>query len=165
MSEIRKFPHGGFDVTVLKKSDILNCIDDNIIDKDVAFAVIDQCERDAANFINEGKWTGIPYIGNIRVPKVKLMEREDEQKELIAEAKETLNKQQYVMFRKSLIVENAVKVKKHRLYNYITSMAVNANRNLYNKLCDKKGENFAKVFIYSCYKATPIITDEQQIVD
>ena len=36
MSEQFKFPNGGYEVTVLRKQDILDCIDDNIIDKEIA---------------------------------------------------------------------------------------------------------------------------------
>ena len=35
MSEQFKFPNGGYEVTVLRKQDILDCIDDNIIDKEL----------------------------------------------------------------------------------------------------------------------------------
>ena len=50
MADTFKFPNGGYDVTVLKRQDILDCIDANIIDKEVALAIVDQCELDAAEF-------------------------------------------------------------------------------------------------------------------
>ena len=37
MSDIYKFPSGGYEVTVFKKQDILDCIDNNILDKEIAF--------------------------------------------------------------------------------------------------------------------------------
>ena len=42
MADTYKFPGGGYDVTVFKKQDVLDCIDKNILDKDVALAVIEQ---------------------------------------------------------------------------------------------------------------------------
>ena len=74
MADTYKFPGGGYDVTVFKKQDVLDCIDKNILDKDVALAFIEQLEVDAANFLKEGRWTGIPFIGNIRIPKLRQLE-------------------------------------------------------------------------------------------
>ena len=34
MADTYKFPGGGYDVTVFKKQDVLDCIDKNILDKD-----------------------------------------------------------------------------------------------------------------------------------
>ena len=68
MSDIFKFPRG-YDVKILRKSDVIASINANIIDKDVALAIVKKCEIDAANFLREGRWAGIPYIGNIRIPK------------------------------------------------------------------------------------------------
>ena len=65
-TEIRKFPNG-YDVRVVRKQDILDCIDENIIDKEIALELITQCEIDACQYINEGKWTGLPYIGSVRL--------------------------------------------------------------------------------------------------
>ena len=90
MADIYKFPSGGYEVTVCKKQDILDCIDKNIIDKEVALAIVERCEIDAANFLKEGRWTGIPFIGNIRIPKLKQLEESPEQQALIAEAKANL---------------------------------------------------------------------------
>ena len=90
MADTFKFPNGGFDVKICRRKDIIDCIDENIIDKDVALAVIDKCEFDAANFLQQGRWTGIPFIGNIRIPKSKLLEESPEQQALIQEAKERL---------------------------------------------------------------------------
>ena len=39
--EVRKFPAmGGYDVTIVNKNDILKTIDDNIIDKEIAYEII-----------------------------------------------------------------------------------------------------------------------------
>lgn len=63
--DTRKFPRG-YDVTIVRKEDVLEAIDDNIIDKEVALDLIKQLELDASNFIKEGRWTSLPFIGTIR---------------------------------------------------------------------------------------------------
>ena len=40
MADTYKFPGGGYDVTVFKKQDVLDCIDKNILDKDVAYEIV-----------------------------------------------------------------------------------------------------------------------------
>ena len=149
MADTFKFPNGGYDVTVLKRQDILDCIDANIIDKEVALAIVDQCELDAAEFIKEGRWTGLPFIGNVRVPKAKLMEEDPVQQALIDEAKATLDSKQYIMFRRQLSSDNYKRASNERYFNYIVSQAVTKNRKLYLKLCDTKGEHYAKIFLFA----------------
>ena len=149
MADTFKFPNGGYDVTVLKRQDILDCIDANIIDKEVALAIVDQCELDAAEFIKEGRWTGLPFIGNVRVPKAKLMEEDPVQQALIDEAKATLDSKQYIMFRRQLSSDNYKRAANERYFNYIVSQAVTKNIKLYLKLCDTKGEHYAKIFLFA----------------
>lgn len=156
MADTFKFPNGGYDVRVCRKQDILDCIDKNIIDKDIALAIVEQCEMDAANFIREGRWTGIPFIGNIRVPKAKLMENDPAQQALIEEAKENLDPTQYIMFRRQLSSYNHHQVKQDRYFKYIVSMAITKNRKLYNKLCEKKGERYARIFLYASKHITAV---------
>lgn len=156
MSEIYKFPNGGYDVVVMKRKDVLKCIDDNIIDKDIALDIIEHCELNAAKFLNEGRWTGIPYIGNIRVPVAKQMESNPEQQALIKDAKEMLDPNQYILFRKTLNAENAKNAKFHRFFNYMTSVAVNKNKTKFKELCRLKGEAFAKVYLFSLTQITAV---------
>lgn len=156
MADTFKFPNDGYDVTIFRKQDILDCIDENIIDKDIALAIIEHCEFQAASFIREGKWTGIPFIGNIRVPKSIQLLKSNEQQALIQEAKEQLGREQYIMFRKQLNKENVKQVAQNRYYKYITSIAVNKNRKLYKKLCDTKSEHYARLFLYCSYEVTAV---------
>lgn len=150
MADIYKFPNNGYEVIVCKRQDIIDCINKNIVDIDIALAVVDQCEKDAAEFIKQGRWAGLPFIGNVRIPKAKLMEESPEQKELLKEAKELLDAKQYIMFRKKLSSENSILVKNNRYFNYITSVAANKNKKLYKKLCKEKGENYSRIFLFSC---------------
>ena len=162
MADTYKFPGGGYDVTVFKKQDVLDCIDKNILDKDVALAFIEQLEVDAANFLKEGRWTGIPFIGNIRIHKLRQLEESPEQQALIAEAKENLNTDKYILFRTQLGKENSKHIKQERYYRYITSIAISHNRRLYKKLCKEKGEYFARIYLYASYNITSL--DNEYII-
>ena len=162
MGDTYKFPGGGYDVTVFKKQDVLDCIDKNILDKDVALAFIEQLEVDAANFLKEGRWTGIPFIGNIRIPKLRQLEESPEQQALIAEAKKNLDADKYILFRTQLGKENSKHIKQERYYRYITSIAVSHNRRLYKKLCEEKGEYFARIYLYASYNITSL--DNEYII-
>ena len=164
MADTYKFPGGGYDVTVFKKQDVLDCIDKNILDKDVALAFIEQLEVDAANFLKEGRWTGIPFIGNIRIPKLRQLEESPEQQALIAEAKKNLDADKYILFRTQLGKENSKHIKQERYYRYITSIAVGKNRHLYKKLCDTKGEVYARLYLYATHNITSL-DNEYVILD
>ena len=164
MADTYKFPGGGYDVTVFKKQDVLDCIDKNILDKEIALAFIEQLEIDAANFLKAGRWTGITFIGNIRIPKRLQLEETPEQQALIKEAKETLDSNKYILFRTQLGKENSKHVKQERYYRYITSIAISHNRKLYKKLCEEKGEYYARIYMYSSYNITSL-DNEYVILD
>lgn len=163
MADTFKFP-GGYDVTVFKKQDILDCIDKNIIDKEIALAIVEQCEIDASKFISEGRWTGLPFIGNIRPSKLKQLESSPEQQAIIEAAKETLDEDKYVLFRKQLAIENSIHIKHERYYNYIVSIATTHNKSLYRKLCAKHGERYARIYMYASYNVTAL-DNEYVILD
>lgn len=165
MEDTFKFPNGGYDVTICRKQDILDCIDKNIIDKDIALAIIEHCEFEAANFLREGRWTGIPFIGNIRTPKTVQMLKTSEQQALIQEAKEQLGKEKYIMFRKTLNKENAKRISQERYYKYITSIAVNNNKKLFRKLCNTKGEVYARLFLYCSHEVVAVSNEYIKIGD
>jgi hypothetical protein len=145
--ETRKFPSGGYDVKVVRKKDVLDCIDANIIDKDIALEIITQCEIDACQYINQGKWTSIPYMGNIKVNDGAAVLIQN--KELVDEARDALDNEKYILFRKRLVNEGKAKLKHSRYFNYIVSIQANRNRKLYNALVETNGETFAKVIMFS----------------
>ena len=165
MADTFKFPNGGYDVTICRKQDILDCIDKNITDKDVAMAIVEHCEFQAASFIREGRWTGIPFIGNIRISKTKQLLKSDEQQALIAEAKENIDKDKYILFRKRLNKENVKRISQDRYYRYITSIAVNNNKKLFRKLCDTKGEVYARLFLYCSHEVVAVSNEYINLED
>lgn len=131
MSDTLRFPNGGYDVTVCRKQDILDALDANIVDKEVVLAIITQCEIDATNFLKEGRWTGIPYLGNMRIPRYKEKFKEIGGKEILEDAKQDLDKNKYILFRKSLNANIAIDIKNDRLYRYRTSCFVTKHRKTY----------------------------------
>ena len=113
-----RFP-GSNDIKVVRKEELIETINTNIVDKDVALAIVKQCEIDAANFLKSGRWTGIPFMGSIKVPDTVRMARTPEQKQLIEDAYHTVTNEQFVMFRKNLAYDSEKRVRANRYFNYV----------------------------------------------
>ena len=116
MADTFKFPNGGYGVIVVRKEDILSSIEGNILDKEIALDIIKQLETDAANLLSEGKWVGIPFMGNIRIPVERQILDSEENRELLKEAKELLPTEDFVMFRKKLAGKAYEEAKQERFY-------------------------------------------------
>lgn len=153
MSDTFKFPNG-YDVTVVRKQDIIDCLDENVIDKEVVLAVISQCELDASNFIQSGRWTGIPYLGSIRYSNYLKKLNSPEVQSLIEESKNTLDKEKYIIFRHKLNIDLHKEEKEERYYRYIVSHFVNNNRKFYNKLVKKYNEPIAQFICWTLSNMT-----------
>lgn len=147
MEDTYKFP-GGNDVKVVRKQDIVNCINENIVDKEIALALVQQCEVDAANFLRQGRWVGIPFIGNIRANQVRKLESSKIQQELISAAYQSATPEQYVLFRRELAYDNDRRIKAQRYYNFVLAKAVSKNKELFKILCKRKGEAFARIHFF-----------------
>lgn len=154
MNDTIRMPNGGYDVKVVRKEDIIKCIDSNILDKDIMLAFINQFEVDATNFLSQGRWTSLPYIGTLRKNQFKEVINSEEIKELDEEAKENLDKNKYILFKKNLRQTIAKNLKRERLYKYILSQEVNKNRAFYNYLEKTKGESIARLVCYSLSELT-----------
>lgn len=155
MQDTYKFP-GGKDVKVVRKEDIINTIKTNIVDTEVALAIIKQCEVDAVNFMKKGRLTGIPFMGTIKVPDTIKMSQTKEQKDLIVAAMENTTNEQFVMFRRNLAYDNKVKTKARKYYNYVLSLSVAKNRNQFKKMCKEKGEAYARIHFFLLYSVTSV---------
>lgn len=151
MADVFQFPRGGYEVEVLRKEDILNTIDDYIIDKEIALDIIKKCEQDAINFLQKGEWVSIPFIGSIKIPDTVKMMSDDKTKELLESAEEELDKQKYILFRRSLANDIGKRVKINRYQNYMTSKFVTNNKQLYKKLVKDFGEHIAKFLCYTLH--------------
>ena len=151
MADVFQFPRGGYEVEVLRKEDILNTIDDYIIDKEIALDIIKKCEQDAIDFLQKGEWVSIPFIGSIKIPDTVKMMSDDKTKELLESAEEELDKQKYILFRRSLANDIGKRVKINRYQNYMTSKFVTNNKQLYKKLVKDFGEHIAKFLCYTLH--------------
>ena len=149
-----KFPNDGYEVTVCRKQDILDCLDANIVDKEVVLAVISQCELDASNFIKSGRWTGLPFLGSVRTPKVVEKMNTPEIQSLLKDARDNLDGHRYYIFRKQLGSELKQEMKADRHIRYIVSSFVNANRLFYNKKVKELGELGAQLVCYTLTNPT-----------
>jgi len=155
MADTYKFP-GGNDVKIVRKEDIVETIKCNIVDKEVALAIVRQCELDAADNLRKGRWTGIPFFGSIRVPEVVRLTNTKEQQDAIKAAFETVSTDQFVIFRKQLAKDNKKRAKATKYYNYVLSMAVSRNRDLFRKLCKEKGEGYARIHFFLSASITAV---------
>ena len=156
MNDTIKMPCGGYDIKVVRKEEIIECIDANIVDKDVMMAFITQIEVDSVNFLQQGRWTSLPYMGTLRKNKYKEITRSQEYKELNEVAQETLDKDKYILFRKNLKDDIAKAIKRERLYKYTLSQVVKKNKDFYNYLEKTKGEKIARVICYSMFELTSV---------
>lgn len=164
MQDTYKFP-GGKDVKVVRKEDIINTIKTNIVDTEVALAIVRQCEVDVVNFMKKGRLTGIPFMGTIKVPDTVKMSQTKEQKDLILAAMETTTNEQFVMFRRNLAYDNKVKIKARKYYNYVLSLSVAKNRNQFKKMCKERGETYARIHFFLLYSVTSVNNEYIPIED
>ena len=156
MNDTIKMPGGGYDVKVVRKEDIIKCIDSNILDKDIMLAFINQFEVDASNFLAQGRWTSLPYVGTLRRNQYKEALNSEEVRELDEAAKENLDKDKYILFRKNLRDDIARALKRERLYKYTLSQVVTKNRGFYKYLEKTKGELIARVICYTMFDLTSV---------
>lgn len=156
-----KFPHNGYDVKVYRKEDIVKCIKNNIVDIDTALEIVRQCEIDAADFLVNGNWISLPYIGNVRVPKHRQIYRSQRIQGVVEDAKENLTHEKYVLFRKQLRTDISKEVRRERYYKYTLSRMVSKNRRLFRVWTEKHGELKARIMLQSLYDADIVSTDEQ----
>lgn len=154
MADTFKFPNGGYEVKVLRKEDVLATIDENIIDKDIALAIVKKCEIDAGNFLREGRWTGIPFIGNIRIPKTIQKYMTEESQAILAEAKENLDEDKYILFRKNYTNNIGKQVKIERYYRYVVSRFVGKNQKFFKRLSERNGDEYARFLCYTLIEPT-----------
>lgn len=161
MSDIFKFPRG-YDVKILRKSDVIASINANIIDKDVALAIVKKCEIDAANFLREGRWAGIPYIGNIRIPKGREKFLSEETQEILENARATLDKDKYLLFRKTVAADIGRQVKLEKYFCYQVSKFVGKNIKFFKKIAEKHGDNYARFLCYTLSGVNVIDSDNYE---
>lgn len=150
MSRICKYPNG-YEFTVIDKRDVLKCIDDNIIDKDVALAVVSFCEAQACKLVGERGMGSIPYFGRIETSKSDRDIMTSDKKDLLEEAKVVLDKERFVLFRNNLYNEVHQNIRSQKIFITTANILISRNRGLYNRMINITGISFAKVYFYSLY--------------
>lgn len=167
MSDVFRFPNGGYNVEVNRKADIIKALALDTEEEEIMLAVITQCEADANAFLREGRWTGIPYLGNMRIPPQKVKFIEAGGISLLETAKETFDEDRYKLFKKQLNANIACDIKHERFYKYVTSCYVTKHRKLYNLLAtDDRAKNledkygFARFMCYSFTELSPCVNNE-----
>lgn len=146
--ETRKFVGpGANDVTIVHKEAILKTINQNIVDKDIALDLIIQLEKDAADYITQGKITGVPYIGRVefKVGSIALKEHADE----LAEAKKHLDQEQFLAFKKDIAYEANEHAKYESFFRYRASMGIKRNKRTYANIVQDRGEHYAKIKMFA----------------
>lgn len=152
MADIIKFPNGGYDVTIIRKQDVLDCIDANIIDKEVALDLIAKLEIDAMSVVNSGMKANIPFLGSIQMKTTRKIYDSADVKESIIDARNTLDKDSYIMFRKKLSKTVAEQASYDKFYQWRANAIVKANPKKFRELAAAKGEHFAKFYLFSLDK-------------
>jgi len=141
-----KYPGTERPITVVRKEDILKTIDDNIIDKELAVEIVEQLETDAAKVLVHNKWVGIPYCCTLRYSDVKApFYFRPGYAEMIKEARRTLTKKEYIVFRKQTTDYEARRREHERYLRYI--IAVNARKHVdaYHTWCLRRGVSIANI--------------------
>lgn len=159
MADTFKFPNNGYEVKVLRKDNVLDSIDRNIIDKEVALAIVKKCEIDAANFLREGRWASIPFIGNIRIPKTVQKLTSEDSKAILQEAQDRLDPTKYLLFRKQYANEIGKQVKVDRYYRYLVSRFVGRHGKLFKKIASTRDEISTRIL---CYTLSDITIDSYE---
>lgn len=137
MTKVTRFPDG-FDITVYNKKDILDCLDANVIDKEVVWAVISQCEDDAVKFFKENKRrAGIPFIGSYKYNVVNKLANTPEMKEMFDDAKQVMTHQEYVSFRKEVVSDIYYNLARERRLRYQSAIFRRRHPYYYKLLCNR----------------------------
>lgn len=157
MSELptKKFPYSNYDVVIVEKDDILKTIDDNIIDKEVARALIDSLEIKAYEYLKEEQGVSLPYLGTIRIPDGLKRENRLRNKDAIQYAYEHFSKPKYVAFIKDMNKLNKERINFQALLSSAFEIMKKKYPDIYKELYAKNGELYAKLVLSFRYFLKP----------
>jgi hypothetical protein len=149
--EENKFPApDGRMVLIENKESILKCIDDNILDKEVALMFITQLEKDAQHHIENGDFTGIPYIGKIKMRAGSKAYMDN--KSTLDAAKETMSPNEFNAFKAEMMHEAVVRENQIKVFKYQTSRMANKNGKSYWHTVETLGKYKANIRYYFATK-------------
>ena len=148
MAKQVKFPRG-YEVTIVTKSDILETLDANVVDKEIMKEIIDNLEKEATQFLQNEVWTGFPFLGSIKTSEVQQILKQEDMKELLQEAKDNLDEEKYLLFRKNLAGEIQSQLKTSKYYRYTTAINIHKYKKLYKYIRMFYGTTIARLIIFS----------------
>lgn len=150
------FPHGGYEVKLVRKEDILKTIDDNILDKDVARELINNIETKAEKIINESieGWVSIPYFGSMRRPKTIKLKVDPEFRAAAEHIYATKSKEEFVMFMKNSYNDHTAQLHYNAYFNKLVSRYARLYPIKYRQYYSDKGEHYArlKIVLANCFE-------------
>lgn len=160
--EVRKFPAvGGYNITIVNKDDVFKTIEDNIVDKELAYAIIEQLETNIEQYVSAGEVAGIPYIGKIKQRLGAIIG--NKHKDELDAAKEVMDKEQYITFKNALYKEESIRAKLSKAYKYEASVAIRQNKRQYWYFVEKLGECLADIMFHGLTSLTYSPPCEEQI--
>lgn len=135
-----------YKLVIKTKSDIIDCIKQNISDGEVLDSIISSLERTIAKSIAIDHVVTIPYIGSIG-PNYSKMSVLSNAKTL-QEAAKNLTKDEFIVFRKQLSISEQQRLDRERRARYLMAMYKNRYKLQYRKRLKAKGELNATLYCY-----------------
>ena len=80
--------------------------------------------------------------------------RQDDMQELLLEAKDNLDREKYLLFRRNLVSDISTRLNTSRYYRYSTSVNINKYKRLYKHIRYYYGDNIARLIIFSVTQLT-----------
>lgn len=148
MSDVLIIPNGGTECDLYRLEDILDLMKEGY-DKDLIKMIMVHCEKQIALDLQKGLWVGIPFIGNVRINKVRQALNSKENKEIIDGAKSELNPTEFRKFRIQFSKDVARNISVERFNNYMLSKTRTKHKKIYDKFVKKYGEGIAKIVLQS----------------
>lgn len=135
-----------YKIVVVPRSEIIKTIQENILDGEVLFDIIDSLERTAAESISDCMYTSLPYIGAIKPDLRKYSLHQN--RETLNDAKNHKSKEEYLIFKKNLTDSELMRIKAAEKVEHYMWLSKRKYKHLYNKLCDEHGEVYASIMVY-----------------
>lgn len=156
-----RIPNSNQSIQVFDRKSMFDCILANITDRHTAFEVIKSVEENANKLLNEGKWVGIPFMGNIRIPTYKQFELSKEQQNTFKAIREYSDRSKYILARKEIRKSNVAQAKLDTYYNYVVSIEQYKRKLEFKELCKKYGKPLAKGYLFCTSTFAPILNDDE----
>lgn len=169
MSDILKVPNSDTYCDLYRLEDILDLMKEGY-DKDLIRMIMTHCEKQIALDLQKGLWVGIPFIGNVRINKIRQALNSKENKEIIDGARSELNPSDFRKFRIQFSQDVARNINIERFNNYILSKTKTNFKKVYSKFFKKYGEDVAKVVLKSfmnleCVSSNDELEYEERVND